>query len=207
MAHFKKPMGALFQHLTYDNFFLRMQNNDLNNAIQTLEKNISELNRFIMSQYDLSFNIIENLRIVTFDNSGGVISCIHSDASGNFVACSDVSSGYLPCVLPPFMQSMDYPDKKKVSKTHISDASRCFPYDYPYYPYYGYGYPYYPYLNDDDYYYRGMDLSGVKLPVHPPTNMPVHPPTNMPVHPPTNMPVHPSMVHAPPITHIHIHNK
>jgi hypothetical protein len=204
MSQFKKPTGALFQHLTYDNYYLKSQNNELHQVINRLEANIAGLNRFIMTQYDLSFAVMENLRIVTFDGSGSVIACIHSDPSGNFVPCSEMSGGYLPCVLPPMIVS-----SKKIAKTHISDTSGCdatrdFPYDYPYYgyryPYYGnrypyYGYPYYPYLYDDDYFYRDMDMSGVKLPNKQPHMNPVQPP------------VHPSLINGPNGTHIHIHTK
>lgn len=207
MSFIKRPQSVMFQHLTYDNYYLRLQNADLSKSISTLQSNISELNRFIMTQYDLSLNVLENLRVVTFDGSGSVISCIHSDESGNFVPCTEMSGGYLPCVLPPILEPMSV-SNKKVSKTHISDASRDFPYDYPYYrypyyryPYYGYGYPYpyYPYLTDDDYFYRGMDMSGVKLPVRQqsgPTS-----PHSGPVHPP----IHPSLINGSNGTHIHIH--
>jgi hypothetical protein len=204
MSQFKRPPSIIFQHLTYENHYLKLKNADLAKTNNTLEANVSELNHFITSQYDLSFNVLENLRIVTFDGSGSVLSCIHTDTSGNFVACTEISGGYLPCVLPPMLETMAVSDRK-VSKTHISDASRDFPYDYPYYrypyyryPYYGYGYPY-PYLIDDDYLYRGMDMSCAKLPV-PQQSGPVRPQSG-PVHPP----FHPSLINGSNGTHIHIH--
>jgi hypothetical protein len=209
MSQFKRPMGALFKQLTYDNYYLKSQNNDLRQFINRLEANIDGLNRFIMTQYDLSFAVIENLRIVTFDGSGSVIACIHSDASGNFVPCGEMSGGYLPCVLPPILQPMMV-SSEKVAKTHIYDTSGCdsirdFPYDYPYYgyryPYHGYRYPYYgyryPYLHlyDDDYFYRDMDMSGVKFPNKQPYMKPAQPP------------IHSSLINGPTGTNIHIHTK
>lgn len=183
MSQFKRPTGTLFQHLTYDNYYLKLQISDLTRTNHTLEANITELNRFIMSHYDLSFNVIDGLRIMTFDGSGNVLGCIHSDSSGNFVACTDLSNGFLPCVINPMMVN-------RVSRTSMCDASRCFPYDdYPYYryPYYGYpyyGYPYYAGLYGDDYFYR--DMSGVKIP---------------------NMRPNPALINGPNGTHIHIHPK
>jgi len=199
MSQFKRPYSTLFKQLTYDNYYLKSQNNELRSVINVLEANISQLNRFIMSQYDLSFNVMENLRIVTFDGSGSVMSCIHSDGSGNFIPCTEMSGGYLPCVLPPMYENAMPENQEvmgeKVSKTHISDASRDFLYDYPYcgyrYPYFRnpyYGYPYYPYLYDNDYLYRGMDASCVNMQSMKPTQ-------------------HPALIHGPNGTHIHIHTK
>jgi hypothetical protein len=188
MAQLKRPMSAIFKHLSYENYYLKIQNADLTRNIATLQSNIAELNKFIMTQYDLSLNVLENLRIVTFNKDGGIISCIHSDSSGNFVACDDTSSGYLPCVLTPYTANPEGLENTK-SNQRDSDSTRCFPYyGYPYYPNYRYGYPYYPYLTGDDYFYRDMDLSGVKMPIHPP----MHQPTSL------------QGLNG---THIHIHNK
>jgi len=192
MSHFKKPQATIFQHLTYDNYFLKLQRDELNHYIDTLRANISELNSFIVSHYDLSFNVKENIKIITFDCSDNIISCIHSDTSGNFVGCSDLSINYLPCV--------EYP-MNKIAKTHMSDASRCFPYGgYPYggYPYGGYpygGYPYYPLLAGDDYYYnRDIDVNFInKHPIPPNPSVPI-------------IPTPPSMInHGLAGTHIHIY--
>jgi hypothetical protein len=121
------------------------------------------------------------------------MSCIHTDSSGNFVPCDDTSSGYLPCVLTPYSANPQGLENTQ-SNQRDSDGTRCFPnYGYPYYRY-GYGYPYYPYLRDD-YLYRGMDLSGVKLPMH------LQPYTQ------TYQPLHPSSLQGLNGTHIHIHNK
>jgi hypothetical protein len=218
MSQLKKPLGSIFQHLTYDNYYLKMQNNDLNRTIRTLQANVFELNRFIIKQYDLSFNILENIRIVTFDGSGSVLSCIHSDESGNFVECSDISTGYLPCTLSPLIVE-PMVSQKKISKTHMSDTSRNFLYDYPYYRYpfprypYGYRYPHYPYLIDDYYYlYREMDMSGVKLPsMQSPEYSHINQHEQLPIqshiNPSEYSPMHPSLIHGPNGTHIHIHNK
>lgn len=160
MAQFKRPQRTIFQYLTYDNYYLRLQNNELNKTINALEGNLTELNRFITSQYDLSFNVKEGLKMVTFDGAGVMLGCIQSDASGRFVNCLDLSDGYLPYVMNPSVV-----DRGPVSRS--CDASRCFPYDYPYnyYPYYGnYRYPYYPGIPFD--YYRDMDMSGIMMPHH-----------------------------------------
>jgi hypothetical protein len=206
MAYLKKPQATLFQHLTYDNHYLRMKNQDLKQTINTLEANVEALNRFVVSHYDLSFNIMENVKIITYDGSDNIIACIHTDISGNFVACNDLSINYLPCVINPALS------RGKKSKTRICDVSRCFPYDdYPYYGYgypyygYGYGYPYYgnPYLYGDDYnYYRGVDPSSIKQPVRPPMKPGQFPP------PPPFQNQSPSVVgYNSPGTHIHIHPK
>uniref|UniRef100_A0A6C0L8R3 Uncharacterized protein n=1 Tax=viral metagenome TaxID=1070528 RepID=A0A6C0L8R3_9ZZZZ len=191
MAQLKRPMSAIFKHLSYENYYLKIQNADLARNINTLQSNIAELNKFIMTQYDLSLNVLENLRIVTFNKDGVILSCIHADSSGNFVACDETSSGYLPCVLTPYSANQQGIEKTQ-SNQRDSDGARCFPeYGYPYYPNYrygyGYGYPYYPYLMDDDYFYRDMDLSGVKMHVH--------------------MRAHTTSLQGLNGTHIHIHNK
>jgi len=83
---------------------------------------------------------MSNVKIVTFDSSDVIISCVHTDTSGNFVSCDDLSMNNLPCVLNP---------NTKTSKTHISDVEKGF----PYYPYpYPHRPPYYPYL------YRDIDI-------------------------------------------------
>jgi hypothetical protein len=203
MSYLKKPQATIFQHLTYDNYFLKLQRDDLNHVIGTLQSNISELNRFIVSHYDLSFNIKDNVKIIMFDSSDNVLSCIYSDTSGNFTGCSDLSMNYFP--------SLEL-SMKKLSKTHISDASRSFPYGgypyyphypyggYPYYPHYPYGgYPYYPLLAGDDYYYnRDIDTSLInKHPIPPNPTVPILP---SPIISP------PSMInHGLAGTHIHIY--
>jgi hypothetical protein len=146
--------------------------------------------------------LLPNIKIALFDGSNNVLSCIHSDSSGNFKFCIDLSDGYLPCVINPSSNS------KQTSKTHISDSSRCFPY-YGYgYPYYGYGYPYYGYgypysLADDDYYNREIDVNSI--PPHNQNNKNSnssqtisHP--NPPIMSPHMMPPHmmpPHMMHPP----------
>jgi len=182
MAQNTKPKATIFQHLTYENYYLTMQHNDLQHTINTLETNILELNRFIRSQYDLSFNLSSGIKLLTLDACGNIMSCLHSDTSGNFMPCFDLSDGYLPCVINPLNQS---------SKIHISDSDRCFPYPYsPYYsPYYG-GYPYYSslYGYGDGYYNRDINIDQQsQVPIYPP-NTPIHP--VQPIHPP-NTPIHP----------------
>jgi hypothetical protein len=197
MAQLKRPMSAIFKHLSYENYYLKIQNADLTRNINTLQSNIAELNKFIMTQYDLSLNVLENLRLVTFNKDGGIISCIHTDSSGNFVPCDDTSSGYLPCVLTPYLANPQVIENTQ-SNQRDSDGTRCFPnYGYSYYPNYryGYGYPYYPYLRYDDYLYRDMDLSGVKMPMHPPMHQQAH------------QLLHPTSLQGLNGTHIHIHNK
>jgi hypothetical protein len=56
MAQLKRPMSAIFKHLSYENYYLKIQNADLTRNITTLQSNIAELNKFIMTQYDLSLH-------------------------------------------------------------------------------------------------------------------------------------------------------
>jgi hypothetical protein len=208
MANLLNPKATLFQHLTYENYYLKSQNEHLYQLVNTLQSNVSGLNRFVMTHYDLSFNVAEGIKIMTFDCSGNILCCIHSDASGIFSVCDDMSNNnYLPCVINPNKTI------KPVSKTHISDASRCFPYDdyYPYYyPYYGYGYGYYgyPYSSLDYGYYRDFDAEA-KDSSPKPHSLPPHP---FPNHPPAaSNRKHPFPIKNKPAkysslgTHIHIH--
>jgi len=210
MSFFKKPKATMFQHLTYDNYYLKKQCNDMQQMITTLQNNISDLNDFIISHYDLSLNVLENIRIITCDCSDNVIACVHSDLSGNFSKCSDLSGNLLPCVINPDLQI------KRSTKTHISDASRCFPYGYPYYGYPYYGYPYYgyPYLSSDDYYYdRNIEIKDPQPIMHPRPNVPPLPNMNHAnEQPPVNKihSIHPFprnyLSNSTPGTHIHIHH-
>jgi hypothetical protein len=196
MAYLKKTKATMFQLLTYDNHYLKSQCNDLKQMVKTLQNNVSDLNDFILSHYDISFNLLENIRIITYDCSDNVLSCIHSDSSGNFIKCSDMSDNIIPCVINPNLQL------NQTSKTHITDASRCFPYGYPYgYPYYGY--PYYPYLNGDDYYYnRGVDAKDI---IHPNTNNINLNNTRMNQQLYDKQLTNSNSIHNLPGTHIHIH--
>jgi hypothetical protein len=101
--------------------------------VNDMESNIVSLNNFIRSHYDLSFNVLTNVKIVTFDSSDVILSCVHTDSSGNFVSCDDLSMNHIPCVLNPMT---------KTSKTHISDIEKGFHYPYHYRPHYPYPYPY-----------------------------------------------------------------
>jgi hypothetical protein len=156
MQSIPNPRKTIFQTLTYDNYFLNQKCDNLIKTMNGMQNNLNHLNRFIRSHYDLCFNVISNIKIITFDSADTIISCIQSDSSGNFVGCNDLSMNYLPCVLNPTL----YVDK--ISKTHMTDVSNCDdlkatkaglfynPYYDPYYgprygPYYG---PYHgPYYN------------------------------------------------------------
>ena len=186
MAQNTNPKATIFQHLTYDNYYLTMQRNDLQQTINTLEANISELNRFIRSQYDLSFNVSNNITLMTMDGSGNILSCLHSDMSGNFMPCFHMHNDHLPSVVNPVT---------KFSKTHISDSDRYFHYPYsphyphyphsPYYPpYYG-GYPYYSplYGYGDNYYNRDVDIDQLQSPIQPPNTPVPQIPSIPPIHP------------------------
>jgi len=146
------PKKTLFQNITYDNYFLNLRCNDLSKLVSDLESNVEQLNGFIRSGFDLSLNTLPNIKIITFDSSDNVISCIHSDCSGNFFVCQDLSNDYLPCVTNPIVNG------GKISKTHISDISKGYPFSYPYYPYNPYNpyNPYYPYY--PPYYRNGEKL-------------------------------------------------
>jgi hypothetical protein len=113
--------------------------------VADLESNVEQLNGFIRSGFDLSSNTLPNIKIITFDGSDNVMSCIHSDCSGNFFVCEDLSNNYLPCVTNPIINGA------KISKTHISDISKGYPFSYPYYPYNPYN-PYIPYNPYNPYY-------------------------------------------------------
>jgi hypothetical protein len=156
MQSIPNPRKTIFQTLTYDNYFLNQKCDNLIKTMNGMQKNLNHLNGFIRSHYDLCFNVISDIKIITFDSSDTIISCICSDLSGNFMACDDLSMNYLPCVLNPTL----YGDK--ISRTHMTDVSNChdvkatkagFFYN-PYYdPYYGprYG-PYYgPYYGPNYY--------------------------------------------------------
>jgi hypothetical protein len=169
------PKKTLFQNLTYDNFFLNTRCNELMALVHNLQTNVHQLNGFIRSNYDLSYNVLENIKIVAFDSSDNIISCMHTDTSGNFVTCDDLSMNYLPCVINP-MNTIQ--PSGKISKTHITDISKGFPFSYPYYPYYPYypHYPYYPGLIDDNYFYRDIDITKPSQPGQPILPHPVMPP-------------------------------
>jgi len=205
MAQNTKPKATIFQHLTYDNYYLTMQRNDLQQTVNTLEANIAELNRFIRSQYDLSFDLSNSIKLITMDSCGNVMSCLHSDTSGNFMPCFDMSNGYLPCVMNPLKQS---------SKTHISDSDRYFHYPYspysPHYPYYPPYYERYPYYSPlygygDNYYNRDVDIDQLQLPSQTP-NTPAPPVPHIPPIPPIHPVQHPMYpVHRLPIRRPVIH--
>jgi len=146
------PKRTIFQNITFDNYFLMNRCNQLMATIHGLESNVQELNGFIRRNYDLSYNVIENIKIMVFDSSDNIISCMHTDTSGNFVTCEDLSlNNYLPCVINPSQPVV------KIAKTHITDmcdVSRGYPfYPYSYDPYY-YN-PYYAYLYRDS---ENLDL-------------------------------------------------
>jgi hypothetical protein len=177
----QNPKKTLFQNLTYDNFFLNTRCNELMTLVHNLQTNVHQLNGFIRSNYDLSYNVLENIKIIAFDSSDNIISCIRSDTSGNFLKCDDLSMNYLPCVINPMINTHIIQPSRKISKTHITDISRGYPFDYPYYPYYPY-YPRYPYgpyyhgLIDDNYLYRDIDVNKPSQPGQPILPHPIMPP-------------------------------
>jgi hypothetical protein len=189
------PKKTLFQNITNDNYFLSLRCNGLLKLVSDLESNVEQLNGFIRSSYDVSSNLLTNIKLITFDSSDNIIACIHSDLSGNFVACNDLSDNYLPCVINPTAKIM------KTSKTHISDMSKGHPLYNPYYPYYPnyppYYSPYYPsyypgLFDNDDHFYNYIDAS---------SNNGFVPNPHLPPHPITRPPKFSKLG-----THIHIHN-
>ena len=69
MLRFKKPRATFIEHLTHDNFFLNERCNELIRANELLTKDITYMNNFFLSNYDLSGNYLANIKIVTYDIS------------------------------------------------------------------------------------------------------------------------------------------
>ena len=180
-----------YQHLMYENQCLSTKCNELMKMVKTLQNDMECLNSFIMSRYDVSG---ANVTCVMTDACGNFIPCLHTDASGNMIPC------VLTSQMPP--QNTIVMD---LSGRCIPDASgRCFPY-YPYYPYYSSYGSYYPFLGDDDYMYRDFDVSEMEHQSNPPQRIipqpyyptiPVHPP-NPPHTTPTRSPVPTPQPHFP----------
>lgn len=167
------PTSAYINYLLSQNCYTETKCDHLMSMVHSLESNVSDLNSFIQTTYDLSTGLPNCAQVKTYDSTGNALSCVNCDSSGNFILCDmDESGNFLPCVLPPMnetmFRSMDcsanslpfflppnrgmvmppLPPKKPVTK------SRGYPY-YPYYPYpYPYPYPYYPYYKSyyDPYY-------------------------------------------------------
>lgn len=171
------PTSAYINYLLSQNCYTETKCDELMSMVHSLELNVSHLNSFIQSTYDLCMNSANCAHITTHDSMGNVLSCVNYDSSGNFILCDmDASGNFLPCVLPPMNETMQrgvdcsvnllpfvlpphimyrgmempppLPPKKPTTK------SRGYPYPYPYprpsYPYY----PYYPYYKSyyDSYY-------------------------------------------------------
>ena len=175
MLRFKRPRATFMEHLTHDNYYLNERCKDLTKTNELLTSNISFLNSFFVSNYDLSGNYLPNIKIVSYDSSYNIISYICSDESGNFLSnlklddyIRDFSTNVIKNILnvednQRGVNNKDPPLKNTMINTsnHIVDSSRCYvnPYFYPYYypfPYPDYLNPYFHYDNDD---YRGIDLS------------------------------------------------
>jgi len=136
---------AYMNYLLSENCLLQCRVDDLTQLLHSTQANVDYLNTFIENTYDLSSNQSICSHIVTYDESGNVLACLNSDGNGGFTPClRDLSTNFLPCVLPPMTRDVE--KKKPPKKKGLYD------YLYPYYP----GYPYYPYYNSyyNPYYYN-----------------------------------------------------
>lgn len=152
------PTSAYINYLYTENCYVESKCEQLMMLVESLESNVCSLNHFIQSTYDLSMNSPNCVHITTYDSMGNALSCVNYDTSGNFSACeSDMSGNFLPCVLPPVMNTENptyynfprggIPYKKPMVKPNVKPNTK--PRGYPIYPYSGYpycpDYPYYPY--------------------------------------------------------------
>ena len=130
---------AYINYLLSENCYLQSQCDELSEMLQTTQSNVSSLNTFIQTAYDISENCVH---VVTYDSCGNELACLNSDGAGGFIPCMrDFSDNILPCVLPPRTLGTRSIDKKNQKKRGIYDYP---PYYYPYYPYYASYYnPYY----------------------------------------------------------------
>jgi hypothetical protein len=156
MLRAKKTKPSVFQHLSYERYFLKNKNEELMQMVHTLQSNNDMLNDFIMSSYDVSGNANCCTEIATYDLSGELMSCVMTDISGNFI----------PCIVHPKDMSCNYIGGK-ILGNHPNDKDKRLSCDYDHhynrYPYYMYPYSGYPYSRYGGYYgYRDMD-KGVEL--------------------------------------------
>lgn len=171
------PTSAYINYLLSQNCYTETKCDHLMSMVHSLELNVSDLNSFIQTTYDVSMGSPNCAQVITYDSNGNALSCVNCDSSGNFILCDmDVSGNFLPCVLPPINRGMDcsvnylpfvlppntmsrgmvmppLPPKKPVTKPRGYPYSYPYPYPYPY-PYYPYYKSYYdPYYSSDRPYY------------------------------------------------------
>lgn len=144
------PTAAYINYLFTENCYVEAKCDRLMSMVHMLESNISCLNTFIQSTYDMSMNMGNCVHITTYDSMGNILSCANYDASGNFTLCdTDMSGNFLPSVLPPGSRGMALPNSNiqtGMTRPH-PQKQRGYPYYPPYYtPYYhSYYDPYYSY--------------------------------------------------------------
>jgi len=110
---------AYINYLLSENCYLQSQCDELSEMLQTSQSNVSSLNTFIQTAYDISENCVH---VVTYDSCGNELACLNSDGAGGFIPCMrDFSDNILPCVLPPQTRAIDA--KKPTKKRGL--------YDYP----------------------------------------------------------------------------
>jgi|MDTC01.3.fsa_nt_gb hypothetical protein len=72
--------------LLVENYNLRCKYAECHEKMEAMEANEKLLMDFIQTNYDMSGEYVKS-----YDGSGNMLSCMHMDASGDFI----------PCVLPP----------------------------------------------------------------------------------------------------------
>jgi hypothetical protein len=130
MQRFKTPKKSLFDHLTHDNYFLNERYNEsmrlYNESVKMIEilrMDVDYMNKFIFSTYDLSSNnYYPYLKIVSYDSSDNVITYICTDSSGNLTSSIQLGEHF-----------KKRPHNDVSNNINVTDMSRCFPYDYPFY--------------------------------------------------------------------------
>lgn len=176
-----KTKTTFAKMLMHENFMLHQKCNSFLEMYNSMQTNLDLMNNFIMTTYDFSGNIptfAACVNITSYDCSGNKLSCVMTDASGQFVPCNEIvlANNIIPCVLPP-----DLSGSRPISQLPLPANTNkdlpcwnypyCYPYYSPYYspyyyPYYGYGYDY---DSDDD---RDINLSSIPQPMQP--SAPMH---------------------------------